>query len=100
MPVATDAMASVAISDGIRNRVTSTPLTSAGRQCRPPSAAATASDGGDLVEDQSADDHRAQAAHGGEREVELGRGEGDREADAEDREEAHLLPHVEQIGRD
>ena len=64
------------------------------RQCR--------RDGEDrrhLVEDEPAGDHRAEAAHRGERKVELRDREGDREADGEDREEAHLLQHVQQIGR-
>ena len=49
--------------------------------------------------DEAADDHRAEAAHRREREVELGDGEGHAEADAENGEEAHLLQHVEQVGR-
>ena len=51
------------------------------------------------MEDESADHHGAEAAHGGERKVELRHRECDRETDREDREEAHLLADVQEIRR-
>jgi hypothetical protein len=95
-PVATDAIASVAMSEGMRSAVTSRPL-------HEPATRPTAERGRDgqrrrdLVKIEAAHDHGAQAAHRGERQVELGDREGDGEADREDRQEAHLLQHVERL---